>query len=685
MPNNRPRPQRVPAQIRLIAARAKPLELLAADGDDPKPPRFTGTAYSGAAMRPSGFYSPVVVDLAGMTIAGGSRPILRDHDPAQVVGHTDSITVARAIRVAGLISGTGEAAAEIVATARNGFPWRLSIGASIERLIAVDDGETAEVNGRKVKGPVLIARKTTLREISFVVLGADDKTSAKIAAARGTPTVEVIAMTFENWLQAKGFDGELTDEQTASLRAMYAAENAPAPEPNPAEITAAAGDGDAGDGEADPMAEFRAQQAAETQRVAAIREITAGDHPEIEAQAITEGWDRNRAELEVLRASRPAGPAIHDATPQVNAAVCEAAIRLAGQEPQDALAAEYGDQTISAADRYRGMGFTGLFQMVAASEGRHAARPGASIPERIEAAFSTATLPTILGDSANKSMISAYRAVDSAARKVAKKLSVSNFLQHTGARLTGASILTKVGEDGELKHGTIGEETFTYQAATYGKIFGITRQMIKNDDLAAFSAIPQMIGRGAALAIEDVFMTLLLANTGSFFASGNSNYISGATTTLASVGLGTAVKTFRQLTDADGYPIANRPRFLLVPPELEVAADELYVSTNVNTGGSSTTAKVPNRNTHAGKYEPVVSPYLSNSSYTGYSTTAWYLLADPADTAAFGICYLDGRETPTIEDAPLPSDLLGKAWRGFLDFGCAQVDSRGGVKSKGAA
>ena len=77
-------------------------------------------------------------------------------------------------------------------------------------------------------------------------------------------------------------------------------------------------------------------------------------------------------------------------------------------------------------------------------------------------------------------------------------------------------------------------------------------------------------------------------------------------------------------------------------------------------------------------------PHLSNESYSGYSATAWYLFGLPNDVAAFGVAYLNGVESPTVEDAPLPGDVLGQAWRGYLDFGVCQIDQRGGIKSTGA-
>ena len=136
----------------------------------------------------------------------------------------------------------------------------------------------------------------------------------------------------------------------------------------------------------------------------------------------------------------------------------------------------------------------------------------------------------------------------------------------------------------------------------------------------------------------------------------------------------------------DGNPIALNPRYLLVPPELEVAADELFKSTNlVATGVESSAQRDAQTNIHANKYMPVVSPYLSNSNFTGYSSTAWYLVGDPQDVPAFEIAYLNGVEQPTVEEVPVAANVLGKAFRGYFDFGVAEQDPRGAVKSKGAA
>jgi hypothetical protein len=109
------------------------------------------------------------------------------------------------------------------------------------------------------------------------------------------------------------------------------------------------------------------------------------------------------------------------------------------------------------------------------------------------------------------------------------------------------------------------------------------------------------------------------------------------------------------------------------------------VSTVNNTGGAATTELVPNANVFANRFLPVSTPYLSNSTYTGNSSTAWYLLANPQDLATIQVVFLNGVETPTVEMADADFDLLGIAMRGYHDFGVSQMEPRGGVKSKGAA
>jgi len=694
--------ERLPADLTLAAGQR--IELAAAEATEdgkPKLRTFTGTAYTGAEMVPEGFYRPVMVDLAGLAVPRQTVPILRGHDPEQVLGHTQEIKVDGRVEISGVFSGATRAA-EVVELAAGGFPWQLSIGARIEKLIRLDDGEKADVNGRQVTGPLLIARKTTLREVSFVPIGADGATSAKIAAQAANSISEEGAMDFQKWLKAKGWDPEsLSDDQRAVLEAAWKSETNQGSkdeggEPKPQKIAAAAGNGQPDDEKpVDLVAQARAELAAESKRVAAIRKITAG-HDELQAKAIEEGWTSERTELEILRAERGRGPAIHTGGEDQQPAVLEAALARSAGVDQTILEADYSEQTLEAADgrQYRAYGLGELLHAAIGAAGGYA-RPGRITDETIRSAFdaertlrasgsSTFSLSGILGAVANKSLRAGYQSVDNVAARIARIGSVSNFQTHTRYLLTAKGEVEKVGADGELKHGKLTEENYTISADTYGRLIGLSRTALVNDDMDALSQIPRDLGRKAVLALQKALFTAILGNASSFFGSGNSNYISGASTTLQISSLTTAEQTFMDQTDADGDPVGITPAILLVPTALKVAAQEIYAAVRVNEY-TSQNKKSPDINPHAGKWRVECSPYLSNSNLTGYSSTAWYLLADPADVAAFEVAFLNGMQEPQVATSDLDFDQLGIQHRVVYDFGVALADHRGGVMSKGAA
>jgi len=670
----------------------------AAAGPDAAPlRRFSMVAYTGGAMVLAGWPHPVVVDLAGLQISARSRPILKDHNRSLIVGHTDSVTVQGSnLLVTGVISGAGPVAREIVESSRNGFPWQASLGALAERVEFVPKGRKVAANGREFEGPVHIARKATLGEISFVALGADEDTSAQVAATAADIKEDV--MEFEKWLEVKGFvAADLSESQRASLQAMYDAEQKqPGARDELSNDAAADDDVTAGD---NAVSELRAQAAAETKRIAAIRRICGSKFPQIEEQAIAEGWTEERTELEKLRAERPTVNGVRRGSEPPTGRALEAALLLRYKvAPEDKVAKWYDARTMEAAlsRDLRRAGLHTVFHEIIRAAGGHAPVTGfdddtiraAFVAEQrlIQAGygFSTISLSGILSNVANKAMLAAYEAVDSVVAQFCSETDVNDFKEVTRYRLTGNGVFEKVGPDGELKHATLTEEVYRNRVETFGGMIALTRKMIVDDDLGAFLQIPQIIGRKSALKREEAVFELLLSNPSSFFSTAHRNYISGADTALSIAALTVAEQKFLDQVDADGKPILLSPAVLLVPTSLKVVAQQLMTETRVN----ETTAQgkpSPASNPHVGKWRPVASPYLNAQGLAGSSATAWYLFANPADVAAIEIAYLRGRRTPTIESGETSFNTLGMQWRGYFDFGVAMQDYRAALLSKGAA
>lgn len=516
-------------------------------------------------------------------------------------------------------------------------------------------------------------------------------------------------MNFEQWLQAKGFDpAALSDGMKATLKVAFDAEHpapvagsATPPTAPPAQATVTS-----------TLDQILAEQRREDDRVQRITDIAARTIRErpmlldaVERLAKTaisvKATTPDEFELSLLRATRAGAPspAIHTRDSRVAGQVIEAAVCLSGRLDSEVLDKAYDQQTINAAmDRFpTGIGLRDLI-LIAARENGYSGAIWGDVREVLQAAFargngridvradgfSTLSLPNTLANVANKFLIQGFMAVETGWREIAKIRAVRDFKATSTNALTGGFVFEKVGAAGELKHATVGEKNYTNQADTYGKIFAITRKDIINDDLGALTEVPGRIGRGAALVLNETFWTAFLATRDTFWASGNSNLISGGTTVLSSTSLGSALSKFRKQTDPDGKPLGITPRILLVPPELEITADELMTSTFVNTGGSSSTDKVPNRNVWNSKFRTVMSSYLSNSAITNYSTTHWFLLADPMDLPTIEVAFLNGRDTPVVESADAEFDTLGIQMRGYYDFGVSLQEYRASVRSAGA-
>jgi hypothetical protein len=638
---------------------------VAADGK-PRLPRFAMVAYTGGSMRIAGWRYPVVVDLAGLAIPSQNRPIRFGHDMASGVGHTDTIKIEDGrLTAGGVVSRDTAAAKEVVISARNGFPWQASIGAAVEEFDFVKPNQKTIVNGREFTGPVNVVRKSVLGEISFVDLGADGQTSASVAASARNHQREQANMDESTQT------GQTTDGSQPSAGAQDQS------------VTRATDNDYSG-----PTAqEIRAQALAESNRIARIRELCAGGYPEIEARAIREAWGADRCALEVLRASRPKAPAAHFRDNSVNATMLEAACLVtAGLANAEELFDEAA--LVAAQRRYRGSiglkellleaawanGYTGHNFRDARAVMRFAFQP------QLEGAFSTIDVGGILSNVANKFLLEGFFSVERTWRNICAVRNVSDFKTVTSYRLIGKDQYEQVAPGGELKHGTLGEESYTNKADTYGLILSIDRRDIINDDLGAITTVPRKLGRGSGLKINDVFWETFLKNS-SFFTAELKNYVTGADTALSIDGLTKSEVTFMDQVDSDGKPIGIMPAILLVPTALSAVGTQLYKSMELRDTNSST--KYPIANPHQGKFRVEVSRYLSNSRYTGYSSKAWYLLADPNDLPVIEVAFLNGQESPTIETAEADFNVLGIQARGFHDFGARLQDSRGGVKAKG--
>lgn len=692
-----------------------PLTLTAAAG---KPRRFAILAYSGGVLHVDGFANGVVVDLSTLQVPT-SVPILIDHTKSveATIGITDSIVNDGAtLTMGGVVTGTSPMASQVLAQAAAGHQWQASIGAMVSESEEIAAGQSVVVNGQSFVGPVIVARHAVLRETSVLPMGADATTQVNLAARAASFLKGAAMPTFEDWLKSLGVDvATLTPENQAALQLAFESTQAPAapvaaapPVASPVAAPLVAPTAAAGVAPMDIQAAYQAQlQAgrkllAEQMRHQAEIQAAAVGFPLIAAKAVEENWNLDKVKLEVLLASqRKTRPTSHGAAqspPELLPQVLEAALCVTRKIKN--VEKQFSDQVLQAAHTQfrRGIGLQQMFLMAAAQSGMPVGAGDRihsgnlrevlayAFPQQLQAAFSTVTLPGILSNVANKELLEGYMEEDPAWREVARIKSVSDFKTVTSYRMLDDMEYEQLGPGGEIKHGKLAEESYTRQANTFAKMFSLTRTDIINDDLGAFDDLKNRIGRGAAKKLTKVFWTEFLSDASTFWTSTRTNYITGSTTNLGTdgVGLGLGVTAFRKMTSpaTDGSKRVNgaggRAEILLVPPELEFIAETLHKNGNLGAVANSSA------NVFANKYRPVIAWQLSDSSYTGYSTTAWYLLNSPSYSAVVDVSFLNGQETPTVESADADFNTLGVQFRGYHDFGCDQAEYLAGVKSKGA-
>ncbi|HSW63977.1 MAG TPA: hypothetical protein VLH56_11820 [Dissulfurispiraceae bacterium] len=651
----------MPEKIFLNSGEAT-LECAASD-DKSGLPRFKmPVAYSGQPMRVNAFFTPAVVDLAGLRIPSQRVPVRLDHDSMRGIGHTTSVKINDGVLSAeGVISRDTPEAREIFSAAKNGFPWQVSVGVGIERVEKIEKGSSVTVNGRTLSGPLNIVREGVLGELSFVDWGADMTTTATVAA-RNKNNHKEINMPDETKNEKTG--GEVVNSHANPSEKMLADEVRVADE---------------------LIARQREESVAEAERIESIRKLTGSRFPELYKKALTEKWTPTFTELQVLRATRENVSVVSSKEASASLSL-EAAVAQACRLPN--LEKHYEPQVLDAAHR-KWKGNIGLSDLLldaargnSGFSGRardtrellHAAFPTPSARLEATGSFSNVDIGGILSNIANKFLLAAFTGVEQVWRDVARIRSVRDFKTITSYRLLMGGSYERVGAGGELRHGDLAEEAFTNRADTYGMMLTITRQDIINDDLGAISDVPRQIGREAGVTFNNVFWRTFLAN-GAFFTGDNLL----ASSPLSITTLATAETRFANRVDGRGKPVPVTPAILLVPVQLRMTAEQLFRSPELR----DTTANrvFLTTNTMAGRFRPAVSSHLGNSAMSGFSATSWYLLAEPSDVAVIEAAFLNGNESPTIETAAADFNVLGIQMRGYHDFGIALQDVRGGLRA----
>ena len=288
---------------------------------------------------------------------------------------------------------------------------------------------------------------------------------------------------------------------------------------------------------------------------------------------------------------------------------------------------------------------------------------------------STSTFPAIMSNLANKSVMNGFNEAETTFQIWTGKGSNRDFKEAARYALSEAGNLELVPEGGQFPQDVFGEAFARTKVATYGKIFSLTRQAIINDDLGLFSKIATRYGSAAKRLVNKMVYaqltgTVKMQDNVALFDDKHGN-VAKTAEALSVASLAKAITAMRRqkgITDEANLNIT--PKYLVVPPELEVTAYQIVNSTAAVDGTNSGVV-----NPYKGRFVVVSDPELKD-------TTAWYLVADASQHDTIEVTYLNGVETPRLETRQ-GFDVDGIEYKVAFDVGVDTIDFRGLYKNAG--
>jgi hypothetical protein len=394
----------------------------------------------------------------------------------------------------------------------------------------------------------------------------------------------------------------------------------------------------------------------------------------VRAEAIAQGWTGDQARRALFdalvaqgpRPSIPARPetgASHDDPAQVLDAMAEALATRAmpGYQPQGS-----GRHAEFLGWRPSDM----LRELLSRRGDRNPPRNPTVLAER---AFHTSSdFPLLLAAAANKMLLAAYQPAQPTYRQVFLRRDFRDFKPHRHLRIGDFPTLLPLAENGEIQVGTMSESQEIVLLQTFARRIRVTRPMLVNDDLGAFTDFAAAIGRRVAeFENATAYQLVNSANgdgptltTGSapVFATGAARANKASTGTVldtSTIGAGrTAIMKQRTL---DGLPISmGQTMRLLVGPNLELAARQATVVVQASEIGKA--------NVFAGFVQPVIEPLIQ--------ANRWYLFSDPVAAPVYVYGYLNGAEGPQVATGPVQG-ADGVEVSVIFDFGVGAIDWRG--------
>ncbi len=345
------------------------------------------------------------------------------------------------------------------------------------------------------------------------------------------------------------------------------------------------------------------------------------------------------------------------------------------QAASDALAIRFGAKLKKphpGAQDLKHHGLTGFAALVMANAGYDTV--GMSRPALVKGAMTLSDFPELLGISANKVLGTRLEQIAQEHRDLCEKGDLVDFKPQKVVNPSFLPGLVRKLEHGEIEYGYITDGATSYQLMTFARGLAFSREVLINDDLDGIGILLRNASTSAARLERDLIFSILTGNPKTsdenpLFSVAHANLdTSGAAIDIS--GLSKARVLMRKQKDSSGGFVLTSPKFLVTPVNREAEAEALVSSLSYRPSGGAeleTPSWVKNL---------VV---ISDPRLDAVSETHWYLLSDPAVAPTIKLGYLNGKDTPDVEqDADFNADVMKFKIR--FDVACTAVGWSGAVK-----
>lgn len=567
----------------------------------------------------------------------GLGTVLFNHDRDAVVGHIEKVWLEDNRGKALVRFDTDEQSETIFQKVQSGTLQGVSVGYAINRYEVLEDEDTKSTNGR-FNGPAYVVTDWEPLEISIVSVPADPT----VGVGRSAEEIHTSIDTQED-------NTRMDQEKNLEVQEVKSA---------PVET---------GLTQADLQKAMEQERKRTSEITAMFRDfdVEGADEAIVLGKSVEEAREMVMDQLRARNkgVSVTMGEAESD---KFRAAAQDAVLMAAGIPVAEPAAG---------AQELRGYSMVEMARESLRRESGSTVNFGDNMELARAAINSTSTFPAIMSNLANKSVMVGFNEAETTYQIWAGKGSNRDFKEAARVALSEAGTLELVPEGGQFKQDSFGEASARTKVATYGKLFSLTRQAIINDDLGLFSKIATKYGSAAKRLVNKMVYAQLTGNVKmqdnvALFDTKHGN-VAGTGEALSVKAIAKAITAMRRQKGIAGEATLNiTPKYLVVPPELEMTAYQIVNSTAAVDGVNSGVA-----NPYKGRFIVVADAELTDPD-------AWYLVADATQHDTIEVTYLNGVETPRLETRQ-GFDVDGIEYKVAFDCGVSALDFRGVFKNAG--